>query len=369
MKQSQAYLFEKISKQIQQIDSIPLFGNGPPLNFEEFSFLLAKQFGIDDFTVRFKAGQWKEKEEIQEQNKGKMIIQPVILSPIDSPIFWVLSKTDRDKLTGQMLSDKPNKKAFSSSVLQEGFYRFLLLEVLSIAQELHPIQQMTLVLPEEKIEIPNEDGICIDVEIGFGTCTAWGRLILPESFRKNWVQHFSAFPPPYIPNKLSKQLPLEIGIKIGSIELSQKEWKKLNAGDFLLPDILSTENTGVLVLDQIPLFQVYIHQNQIELIDYDFNTEDNMEESENAIEDTLSHKLEIAEKESKAIKNIPLQINIEIARLKITLDQLMKLSPGNLLELPPLADKKVSLIANGQKIGVAELVYLGETLGLKILEI
>ena len=94
-----------------------------------------------------------------------------------------------------------------------------------------------------------------------------------------------------------------------------------------------------------------------------------MEISENPIENTLAHKLESAEQESKAIKDIPLQISVEIARLKITLDQLMKLSPGNLIDHPPLADKRVSLLTNGQKIGIAELVYLGETLGLKILEI
>lgn len=369
MKQSQVYLFEKISNQIQEINAIPLFGNAPPLNFEELSSHLATQFGIEDFTVRLKSQQWKEKKEIQEGIKGKTVVQPIILSPIDCPIFWILSKVDRDKLTAQMLSNKANKKAFSSPVLQDGFYRFILLEALSIVQGLEPIKQMSLILPEEEGKIPNENAVCVDVEITFGECTTWGRLILPESFQKHWVQHFSAFPPQYVPSRLSHRLPLEIGIKIGSVELSQKEWKKLDTGDFLLPDIISSENMGTLVLDQTPLFQVYIHQNQIELIDYDFTTEDTMEESENAIEDTLSHKLEIAEKESKSIKDIPLHISIEIARLKITLDQLMKLSPGNFLELPPLAAKRVSLIANGQKIGVAELIYLGETLGLKILEI
>jgi flagellar motor switch/type III secretory pathway protein FliN len=83
----------------------------------------------------------------------------------------------------------------------------------------------------------------------------------------------------------------------------------------------------------------------------------------------LSHQLELAEQESKAIKDVTMQVSVEIARLKITLDQLMNLSPGNFLELPPYADKKVSLTVNGQKVGVAEILHLGETIGLKILEI
>jgi flagellar motor switch/type III secretory pathway protein FliN len=53
----------------------------------------------------------------------------------------------------------------------------------------------------------------------------------------------------------------------------------------------------------------------------------------------------------------------------MTLDQLMNLTPGNTLEIPIHPDQGVSLTVNGQKVGRAELVYLGEQLGLRILEI
>lgn len=356
---------EHILKHIQRIDAIPLFGNAPHLNFEELSKELCLQFGIEDLTIRLKSQQWKEKEEVER----KGIVNPVFISPIDSPVYWVMSKTDRDLITSLLFLGSPKKKGFSSSLLQEGFYRYLLLEALYALQTLEPLKQMSLFLSEEEMQLPKEDALWIDLEIGFGEYSAWGRLVIPDPFRKRWVQHFSAFPPQYSPSSLSRQLPMEIGIKIGSIELLPKEWKKLKPGDFLRPDAIAPNETGILVVDQTPLFLCSIHQTQIKLLDYAFTTEDTMEISENPIENTLSHRLESAEKESKAIKDIPLQINVEIARLKIPLDQLMKLSPGNILDLPPLADKRVSLLTNGQKIGVAELIYLGETLGLKILEI
>ncbi len=354
---------EQISKHIRKIDEIPLFGNAPPLDFEKLSALLSSQFGIEDLSIRLKSQQWKEKIE----KKG--IVNPVFISPIDSPVYWVMSKSDREALTTFLLFGSPKKKGFSSPLLQEGFYRYLLLETLYAIQTLEPLKQMSLSLPEEEIDLPKEDALCIDLEIGLGESSAWGKLVIPDSFRTGWIQHFSAFPPQYTATSLSQQLPLEIGIKIGSIQLFSKEWKKLKPGDFLLPDVISSNQTGTLIVDQTPLFLCSIHETQIKLLDYAFTTEETMEISENPIENTLAHKLESAEQESKAIKDIPLQISVEIARLKITLDQLMKLSPGNLIDLPPLADKRVSLLTNGQKIGIAELVYLGETLGLKILEI
>ncbi len=362
MKKEQALFVEKITSHIREIDEIPLFGNAAPLNLEDLSANLAAQLGIEDLTVRIKSGKWKEKD-----FKTKDSMSPIYLSPIDEPIYWMMTKTDKDKLTTHLFSSNKKKMALSQSML-DGFYRYLLLETLSAASLLEPIQQMSITLGEEG-KIPEGDVYSLDVEISASDFTVWGKCMITNTFRKNWVQHFSAFPPRYTPTQLTKALPVEIGIQIGNVELSITDFEKLQIGDVIIPDILSSHGRGTLTLDRVSLFQVHIHKNQIELLDYALKLEESMEESEIHPTNSLSQKLETVEKESKAIKDIPLHISVELARLKIPLDQLMSYSPGNILELPPLSDKKVSLIVNGQKIGVAELVQLGETIGLKLLEI
>ncbi len=368
-------LYKQVSKHFQEIDEIPLFGNAPPLNLKEISFNLSKQFGIEDLCVHLKEQKWTT----LEKTKTKQIEIPIHLSPIDTPLYWIMTKADRDKFIEQMMFQKTKKAAFSSSALQEGFYQFILLEALSAAQSLEPIKQMSLQLGE-KSPLPEEDGIMIAVEITFGNFSTWGKLFIPNIFRETWVQHFAAFPPQYVTNNLSKQIPLELGVKVGEVELPVKEWKKLKPGDFLFPDTFAPEK-GTLLLGETPLFHLEAQENtQMKLRSYAFNPEDSMEEDtpqENAPAnekeaphvETLSHTLETAENEAKSIKEIPLQVSIELARLKITLDELMNLSPGNLLKIPALAEKRVTLVANGQKIGVAEIVELEESLGLKILEI
>ena len=46
----------------------------------------------------------------------------------------------------------------------------------------------------------------------------------------------------------------------------------------------------------------------------------------------------------------------------------MNMQPGNLLDLAIHPQRGVNLIVNGQKIAKGELVNLGETLGVRILE-
>jgi hypothetical protein len=163
-------LFAKISPPIQELNTIPLFGNAPALNLEILSNKLRNAFGIADFSIRLKAQKWKEKSEITEGLKGKLVTTSFLLFPIDSPIYWTLTKTNLDKFTSDMLSEKPSKKAFTSSVLQEGYYRFLNLEILSVLQTLEPIEQLSLQLSDDE-PIFNEDAICIDIEITFNDNT------------------------------------------------------------------------------------------------------------------------------------------------------------------------------------------------------
>jgi type III secretion system YscQ/HrcQ family protein len=68
------------------------------------------------------------------------------------------------------------------------------------------------------------------------------------------------------------------------------------------------------------------------------------------------------------IKELPLSVTIELARLKTTLGELLKYAPGTTLELPITPEQNVTLTVNGEIVGKAELVSLGEHIGIRILE-
>jgi flagellar motor switch protein FliN/FliY len=85
--------------------------------------------------------------------------------------------------------------------------------------------------------------------------------------------------------------------------------------------------------------------------------------------DANSEELAASEEEAVALKKLPILVTVELARLHITLEKLMQLAPGNLIDLPVHPDQAVKLTVNGQVVGQAELVHLGETLGLRILSL
>lgn len=50
----------------------------------------------------------------------------------------------------------------------------------------------------------------------------------------------------------------------------------------------------------------------------------------------------------------------------MSLDKLLKLKPGNVIELGVQVEKGVNLVANGQCVGKGELLQLGDVIGVKI---
>ena len=76
----------------------------------------------------------------------------------------------------------------------------------------------------------------------------------------------------------------------------------------------------------------------------------------------------IEEKSPASLREIPLTLHIEIAKVPITLDKLLKLEKGNLLELPTHPGDAAILSINGKQVGKGELLFIGDTLGIRILE-
>lgn len=93
-------------------------------------------------------------------------------------------------------------------------------------------------------------------------------------------------------------------------------------------------------------------------------TEEHEEHKEES--DTLSET-----KASPAIhiEDIPLSIIIEVGRLQMPVKKILELQPGNLLELDVHPENGVDLVVNGKRIAKGELIKLGETLGVRILDI
>ena len=72
---------------------------------------------------------------------------------------------------------------------------------------------------------------------------------------------------------------------------------------------------------------------------------------------------------SQMLRKIPVTLTLEVGSAEVTLDQLMGLEHGSVVELDALAGAPLIIKVNGTAIGRAEVVVTGENYGLKVLEL
>lgn len=70
-----------------------------------------------------------------------------------------------------------------------------------------------------------------------------------------------------------------------------------------------------------------------------------------------------------SVGELPLTVAVEIGRFQMTIGELMRLQPGNLLELTVHPQDEIDLVVNGKRIGRGELLRIGQLLGVRVTEL
>lgn len=76
-----------------------------------------------------------------------------------------------------------------------------------------------------------------------------------------------------------------------------------------------------------------------------------------------------SEEQPTALSKVPITLHVEVARLSISLQQVLDLKPGAVLSLEKEIGQTVDLVVEGRRIGAAELMRIGENLGLRIVQL
>jgi flagellar motor switch protein FliN/FliY len=367
---------KKVNKALLKSDQIPLMRSYGPFNFEELSSKLKNYFSLSYLSIEPDETKWLSKDQIKSGLADNVNYLSFIFSPLQGNVYFLMDLEDVSKLTNELLTHK-NQIKFSSTILQESYFRFIALEILNILTEMNLFQNLSAKMVESTDPLSN-DAFCIDIKIKINEITCFARIAINSNFRKAWEKYFINNPP-LKALETSKALELIITAELGYVKLNYQILKKVKNGDFIILDKINYDpktNKGqiTLKLDDIALFLAKIKQNKIKIVDFaNYREEPYMEEKKPVKENNeeAEKKVEIAEEKGlpvASLENMPVTIIVEAARFKITLDKLINLQPGNLLDLAIHPETYVNLTVNGQKIASAELVNLGETLGVRIVE-
>ena len=69
------------------------------------------------------------------------------------------------------------------------------------------------------------------------------------------------------------------------------------------------------------------------------------------------------------IKDVPLEVTVELGRTTKSIKEILEFAPGTIVELNKIAGEAIDLLVNGRKIAKGEVVVIEESFGVRITEI
>ena len=355
---------------------VPMWGAIPSFPWEAFAQKLSESLEMKPLKISAGTAEWKKGSSILTGMGRSPLQLAVEFSPLEGSFSIVFPSEDFSKLSSWAIHPESDRSGFSDPYLQKGFFRYLCAEGMGVLEDL----QVFPGLAPKLIDMPlaKEDAYCIDIAIEHDGETIWGRLICPPSFQETMKRHFTRDWNFSFPSHLYGSLHPTLSLTAGAVSLSQEAWKKLQMGDFVILDHCSyypTLKKGTLQLQCVdkPLFQVKAKEESIKILDYAHYFEDNTMDEENydkPFEETGEEEAVSVEDAPEtpllSPKKVPISLTVEVARMKMSLDKLLKLKPGNVLQLGVQVENGVSLVANGECVGKGELVQIGDVIGVKI---
>jgi flagellar motor switch protein FliN len=405
---------KKVEGALTESREIPLFGKLPPFPWKECERLIEKNLGLSNLSIEPGETTWRPFDELLQGLGTRPLLISLELSPLQGVFHWILSSEDVSKLVPSLLVVEPSAKSVASAEFQEGFYNFSMLEVIQIISLLAPYEGLSLKMASES-PLPEEGALSTDISIKVRGFSLWGRLVTPPDFLRSLRVHFQERgSSPLTRSELKDEIVVSLGLEVGKTSLSLKDFERIRSGDFILLDegsfdLDKREAQLSLTLAHTPLFRVHLQEGLFKIVDYalyheetsmprdddlddedeDLDDEDELdddldddEEDDEEDDDDLDDEDEEDEEEDQeelkgeepqkneellSAKEVPIVLTIELGKVKMSLNKLLELKPGNVLELSATPDRPVDVCMNGKRIARAELLKLGELLGIRIL--
>lgn len=362
---------KKVDSVLLELNERPQFGLPQPFPLESLQSALASAFNKPKLELTVQQKGWVEPSELWQGLGENLRPLTIYLSPLEHPVFFVMSEQDLNSLTADLLTVEPAGAPFYDSALVEGFYQYFTLVVMQNIEVLgfgKPLSPRLAESPQDlKQQLESTSCFTLDIACDTGSRRVWGRLLISRAFRQVWKQQFKNMPLSILDPTVS-QLPLNVSIQIAESEILLDEWQRIESGDVIILDrcsydLKAKQGTAMIMLEQQALFRGKFKEGGLQLLEFPreelgVNMELDQEKSE-----------EHTEQSELNIGRVPVTLTVEVARLKMTVEEISNLSVGSILQLPVAVEDGITLLINGQKMGRGELISVGEALGVRIISI
>lgn len=416
----------EIKSDLKKLDSIPLTGATPPFPWEEFSNRLARSFDREGLTIQPGEMTWRAKEDLYEGLGDHPFPLTVSMPSLRGQVSWVMPAQEMASLAALLLTQESHPLTLHDPALTESFYHFLALEALYHFTEV-PFDKTLFPILAQQTGLPQEDSLCWDIALQLQNHTIWGRLVISPEFRLSWVEHFAQKQEFTSHSQQMAQLvDAIVHVEAGKTQLTLAEWMSVQIGDFMMLDSCSLDSEHfngrvMLTITGKPIFRAKLKDGTLKILELpllhevetpmakqpenedddlsdldlpdlededlfadtnDIFTEEN-EETEETMTEARSQEEEAVEAAAEEPKHtapakdqglisphqIPVTLVVEVGQVQMTMEQILNLAPGNLLEINLHPQNGVDLTINGKVVGKGELIRIGEAFGVRVLQV
>jgi len=80
-------------------------------------------------------------------------------------------------------------------------------------------------------------------------------------------------------------------------------------------------------------------------------------------------KTEPSSRRLDMLLDVPLEVNVELGRTRMTIQDLLQLGPGSVIELDKVAGEALDILVNGRLVARGEAVVVNDKFGIRITDI
>ncbi|MBA2368231.1 MAG: type III secretion system cytoplasmic ring protein SctQ [Candidatus Protochlamydia sp.] len=422
-----------ISPELKNLDESPLTGNSPPFPWEDLALRLGKSFEREGLRIEPRDLNWRSSSELYEGLGDSPFPLTFAIPTFKGDVCWVMPEQEMTLLETWLLTKESDPLNFQDRSLSESFYRFFALEALYHLSQLPfdktiaPILTSQKGLPSEA-SLCLDIALSFKAQTVWGRL-----IISPAARRswvEHFAGHASSHLTQELAKAVEVRVHLEAGktqltlkdwssvelgdlILLDSCTLEPPEF----TGRVMLTVNGKTAFRGKIKEHSLKILELPVLQeintplneagpptkkvnspmeksmhdddeDEDDLSDLDFTEDedsftldDPTDEEED--EDFPDESQKTAREQSTATSavpgasqskllvpgEIPVTLTVEVGCIQMSMDQLLRLEPGNLLEINVNPANGVDLTINGKVVGKGELLKIGEALGVRVVEL
>lgn len=421
---------KSISRGLYELDETPLLGQSPPFPWEKLAADCAKALSIEGLKITPGELVWKENDAIMAGIAAPMVCTQIAATGIEGTATLWMCREDIEHIMAKVLQISEVVSELQAEDVVSNFHRFLSIEAVCLLNQIGYDPRISYKITGFTSD-PPKAALCQDITIQLGNHQMRWRLVISNEFRSGFRDLFLQSPANTKQKTDLDAVETTIRLEAGRTCLLLDDLLKIRAGDLVLLDRVfydeTAENSHLLVsLEGTPLFKAGLKSGTLTILERSLQNEvytpmvenvtpttapsnfepsgqnspveqeednpfpDEEEDEDEGLElveaastQTLEETLRSTPKaksvsvaprptptsDKLTANDIPVELIVEVAALNLSVQKLLELAPGNLLDLGLNPDANVHLVVNGRVIGKGELLKIGETIGVRILQI